>query len=77
MTQSTGETETKEQREARAFREMRRRLRLLHTEMAGRRKDWAEHSDPCGAARAVVYQTAMSSINSILGDADRIVEHGR
>lgn len=69
----TGEVATKVEREAQAYREARRRLRLLHTELAGRRQDWANNgSTPCSSARAVAYQSVMQSVHSILSDVERI-----
>lgn len=59
--------------EAAAYLVARRRLRHLHTELAGRRKDWANNTaQPCASARAVAYQSAMQSIGSILDEIEAI-----
>jgi len=69
----TGEIAPLVEREARAYREGRRRLRLLHTQLAGRRQDWANNTEAeCSSARAVAYQSAMSSISSILDEIEAI-----
>lgn len=63
----------KEQLEAKAFRTAKRRLRLLHTELAGRRQDWANNTlDPSASARAVAYQSAMQSVHSIIDEIESI-----
>jgi len=59
--------------EARAYRAARRRLRLLHTSLAGRRQDWANNTeDRCAAARAVAYQSTMQSVHSIIDEIEAI-----
>jgi hypothetical protein len=69
----TGEVAPLAEREARAYRAARRRLRLLHTQLAGRRLDWANNTEnPCSAARAVAYQSAMQSVHSILDEIEAI-----
>lgn len=71
----TGEVAPLVEREARAYREARRRLRMLHTQLAGRRKDWANNTErPCSSARAVAYQSAMQSVHSILDEIEAIAE---
>lgn len=70
---ATGEIDPLIEREARAYREARRRLRLLHTSLAGRRQDWANNTErPCSSARAVAYQSAMQSVHSIIDDIEAI-----
>lgn len=72
-TSATGEVEPTLEREARAYREGRRRLRMLHTQLAGRRHDWANNTEnPCSTARAVAYQSAMASISSIIDEIEAI-----
>lgn len=74
----TGEVAPLVEREARAYREARRRLRLLHTELAGRRQDWANNTaQPCSSARAVAYQSAMQSVHSILDEIEAIAGGSR
>ncbi len=71
--EATGEVTPLAEREAIAYRTARRRLRLLHTELAGRRKDWAENTQqPCSSARAVAYQSAMQSVGSIIDEIEAI-----
>lgn len=71
--QETGEIDQTVAREARAYRAARRRLRHLHTQLAGRRQDWASNTEqPCASARAVAYQSAMQSVSSILDEIEAI-----
>jgi hypothetical protein len=58
--------------EAAAYRTARRRLRLLHTSLAGQRQDWANSTTSCASARAVAYQSAMSSVHSIIDEIEAI-----
>lgn len=70
---ATGEIAPLVEREARAYREVRRRLRTLHASLAGRRQDWANNTEnPCSTARAVAYQSAMQSVSSILDEVEAI-----
>lgn len=74
----TGEVAPLVEREAHAYREARRRLRLLHTSLAGQRKDWANNTEqPCSSARAVAYQSAMQSVHSILDEIEAIAGGAR
>lgn len=60
-------------REANAYRVARRRLRHLHTSLAGQRQDWANNTEqPCSSARAVAYQSAMNSVHSIIDEIEAI-----
>lgn len=69
----TGQVASSTEREAHAYRVARRRLRLLHTELAGRRKDWANNTEhQCSSARAVAYQSALRSVHSILDEIEAI-----
>lgn len=72
-----GEVEPIEQRQAHAYRVAVRRLRLLHTELSSRRQDWANNDvQPCSSARAVAYQSAMSSVGSIVDECEAIAAGG-
>lgn len=61
-----------ESSQARAYQLARRRLRLLFTQLDGRRQDWAESTRPCSGARAVAYQSAMQSVHSIIDEIEAI-----
>lgn len=64
--------------EAQAYRAARRRLRQLHSSLAGRRQDWANNNaQRCASARAVAYQSAMQSVHSILDEIEAIAGGAR
>lgn len=63
--------------EAEAYEAARRRLRHLHTSLAGQRQDWANSDRPCSAARAVAYQGVMASVHSIIDEIEAIAGGGR
>lgn len=75
---ATGEDRPIIEREAEAYRVARRRLRLLHTSLAGRRQDWANNTEQlCSSARAVAYQSAMQSVHSIIDEIEAIAGGAR
>lgn len=62
----TGEEAGRNERQALAYREARDHLRRLYVRLSDRRRHWAESPQPCSAARAVAYQSAMADVAAII-----------
>jgi hypothetical protein len=66
----TGESESRVQREALAYRQLRTSMRAVFAEALRRRETWAKNTeDPNAVARAVAYQSVAGLIQRGLDDA--------